>query len=222
MKEDVLEQIMEDCLLKEGFFTMHNVRYRPDKEDGYEKQKDSVHSDIDILAYHPKTNEVKAVSCKSWQHGINLNNLLKNHKERINPLVLESKLKELYTPKIKDIWRGYRELMIPKWAQAFARTIKELTDKTKFTYCLAITRISYLKNTDAIDNFTNHFIESYLKMEGMDDYTINVEVKTFDEIFKGYWDDSQKEQTLESTEIGRLIQLMKASGLNFSKQKQIE
>ncbi len=52
MKEDILEQIVEDWLVCEpGWFVKHNIKYRPRKEHAeWVKNQDSVHSDIDILA----------------------------------------------------------------------------------------------------------------------------------------------------------------------------
>lgn len=47
MKEDILEQLVEDWLVsEEGWFVKHNIKYRPHKNyAGYEPKKDSVHSD---------------------------------------------------------------------------------------------------------------------------------------------------------------------------------
>lgn len=53
-KEDILEQIVEEYLTHKGYFVQHNIKYRPDNEDpDYDPKKDSVHSDIDVLAYNP-------------------------------------------------------------------------------------------------------------------------------------------------------------------------
>lgn len=73
MKEDVLEQIVEDWLHLDGWFTVHNVPFRPRKDrSDYVSQQDSVASDVDVLAVHPLRTgceRVMAVSCKSWQAG---------------------------------------------------------------------------------------------------------------------------------------------------------
>lgn len=69
MKEDILEQLIDGYFLRQSAtFTKHSVKYRPDqnslkKED---KNKYSVHSDIDILAVNLKTKETNVVTCKSW------------------------------------------------------------------------------------------------------------------------------------------------------------
>jgi len=53
-KEDILEQIVEEYLTHKGYFVQRNIKYRPDTRDpDYDAKKDSVHSDIDVLAYNP-------------------------------------------------------------------------------------------------------------------------------------------------------------------------
>jgi hypothetical protein len=73
MKEDILEQIVDEYLNLKGYFTVANVRYKPLPTDpGYDKQQDSVASDIDIIGYHPSLSGAKkvvVVACKSWQDG---------------------------------------------------------------------------------------------------------------------------------------------------------
>jgi len=215
MKEDVLEQIMEDYLLKKGFFTKHNVKFLPQNIVCNTSNKDTVHSDIDILAYNPNTEEVKAVSCKSWQTGINLNKIVLDHKKHIEPIINNNKDEELYKKKIKEKWRGYRELMIPKWTTAFANKIKEQTKSSKFTYCLAITRVSNLSKAEEWQQTFKEYFEN--KLSTILNQEIPIEIITFDEIFKEYWEEVKDNKTVESTEIGRLIQLMKASELDFSR-----
>jgi len=53
-KEDILEQIVEEYLIHRGYFVQRNIKYRPDATDpDYQSKKDSVHSDIDVLAFNP-------------------------------------------------------------------------------------------------------------------------------------------------------------------------
>ena len=50
MKEDVLEQIVDDYLQFKGYFTTHNVRFKPRRDhSGYVTREDSVHSDVDVV-----------------------------------------------------------------------------------------------------------------------------------------------------------------------------
>lgn len=103
MKEDVLEQIVEDHLQLAGYFTMHNIRFGPrtDHPD-YIKKQDSVTSDVDVVGVHPLRNgidRVIVVSCKAWQSGFDAT----------------AKLEQLRKNKKvsgRDAWRFFRELWI--------------------------------------------------------------------------------------------------------------
>lgn len=73
MKEDILEQITADYLNTKGYFTLSNIKYKPDKNDrDWNGMEDGVNSDIDVLGFNPRkrgSKRVIAVSCKSWQGG---------------------------------------------------------------------------------------------------------------------------------------------------------
>jgi hypothetical protein len=75
MKEDVLEQIVDDYLQFKGYFTIHNVRFKPyHGHKDYLSDQDRVSSDVDVVGYCPTcptTRRVIVVSCKSWQSGFN-------------------------------------------------------------------------------------------------------------------------------------------------------
>ena len=193
MKEDVLEQIVDDYLQIKGYFTMHNVRFRPavDHPD-YESKKDSVHSDLDVLGVNPNLqgpSRVIAVSCKSWQVGFNPTN----------------KLAELRGEKQngkRETWRMFRELWSPKWSAAFVDRIEELTGQREFDYSIAVTK---LLGTGGVDTWnadptirTNlpKCAISFLTMESM-------------------WRDvlARLGTTPAASEIGRLAHLLKASGV---------
>src|SRR5437667_9663590 len=132
MKEDILEQLVDDYLQSEGYFTRHNIKFRPraDHPD-FQSKKDSNHSDIDVIGYNPKRSgehRVWVVSCKSWQVGFRIS----------------SKLAELAQNKIisgREAWQGFRELMRPKWSEAFIDAVEAATGTRKFTYVLAVTAI---------------------------------------------------------------------------------
>lgn len=50
MKEDVLEQIVDDYLQFKGYFTRHNVRFRPrPAHPEFKTRQDSVNSDVDVV-----------------------------------------------------------------------------------------------------------------------------------------------------------------------------
>jgi hypothetical protein len=55
MKEDILEQLVDDYLKFNGFFTAHNVKFQPAKTHAeYIKKDDCVASDVDVIGFHPK------------------------------------------------------------------------------------------------------------------------------------------------------------------------
>jgi hypothetical protein len=54
MKEDILEQIVDDYLQFQGYFTTHNVRFKPYPAHlDYVADLDRVPSDVDVVALHP-------------------------------------------------------------------------------------------------------------------------------------------------------------------------
>jgi len=132
VKEDILEQLVDDYLQSEGYFTRHNIKFRPrtDHTD-FNLRKDSNHSDIDVLGIHPKKtgpDRVWVVSCKSWQAGFRVT----------------SKLAELTANKIisgREAWQGFRELTKPKWSEAFIEAVETATGTREFTYVQAVTAI---------------------------------------------------------------------------------
>ena len=76
----MLEQIVDDYLNFQGYFTIHNVPFHPDKlRSDYESREDSVPSDIDVVGFNPKKSGVErvlVVTCKSWQGGFHAERLL--------------------------------------------------------------------------------------------------------------------------------------------------
>lgn len=130
MKEDILEQLVDDYLQSKGYFTRHNIKYRPHRNHPqYQPKKDSNHSDIDVLGLHPKklgTDRIWVVSCKSWQSGFKVNSILDSLAK--NKIVSG-----------REAWKGFRELMVPKWSEAFIDAVEVATGSRKFTYVLAAT-----------------------------------------------------------------------------------
>ena len=132
MKEDILEQLVDDYLQSEGYFTRHNIKFRPrsDHHD-FDPKKDSNHSDIDVIGLHPNKigpDRVWVVNCKSWQSGFRV----------------QSKLAELVENKIisgRESWHSFRELMKPKWSEAFINSVEAATGTREFTYVLTVTAI---------------------------------------------------------------------------------
>ena len=191
MKEDVLEQIVDDYLKFKGYFTTHNVGFRPSPgHEHYVGTQDSVFSDIDVVAIHPGkegVDRVVAVSCKAWQAGFDATaKLAELRGEKKNPK--------------RETWRHFRELWIPKWSEAFRARILELTGESEFTYRIAVTRLK----GDAAAWAEEPRIKENLR-------GCSVGFLPLDEM----WAMMLKELTTTPapSEIGRLAQLLKAAGL---------
>lgn len=210
MKEDILEQVVENWFLsKEGWFVRPNVKYRPDKSDPeYEAKRDSVHSDIDMVAMAPKKrkkNRVAVVSCKSWQNGF------APEKWRS---VLESDA--VYNERSIDFqkrerWKGFREIVSDKWIRAFLRTLEEQTGQRSFTYYIAVTK---LRGRDP-EREVSDLEESDIIRRRFERYgaNINLRVLTLSEMLSDIKERLSQKETpvLESTETGRLLQLLEAA-----------
>ncbi len=190
MKEDVLEQIVDDYLQYKGYLTRHNIKFKPAKESvGYISQKDSVHSDVDVIGLNPKLkgpDRVWAVSCKSWQSGFAVANAIKH---------IESK--KIISGKSAEQW--YRELLVPKWTQAFLKAVKDITGESEFTYVLAVTSIKGDKALwENYELFRQNLKGNPVRMICLSDM--------LREIYE------HQDTTMASSEVGRLLQLIKAAG----------
>jgi hypothetical protein len=191
VKEDVLEQVVDDYLKFKGYFTTHNVGFRPRLDHPeYVGSQDSVRSDVDVVGYHPRKtglDRVIVVSCKAWQAGFDASaKLAELRGEKKNPK--------------RATWRHFRELWIPKWSEAFRAAIFELTGERVFTYRVAVTRLrgdtQAWANDPTISANLSGCTVGFLPLEEMW-ATMLAELTT----------------TPAPSEIGRLAQLLKAAGL---------
>jgi hypothetical protein len=188
-KEDILEQIVEEYLLHQGYFVRHNIKFLPRRDHpDFKLNQDSNHSDIDVLALHPfkqGPDRVMAVSCKSWQVGF-------------NPAVEIRSIESKATRRGREAWRGFRELVVPKWSEAFVAAIERETGSTTFTYVTAVTK---LVGNGAI--WENHpaFVTA---MQGNP-----IKLLEFSTMLREI--EQQLGTTLAATHVGRLLQLVKAS-----------
>jgi hypothetical protein len=168
MKEDVLEEVVDDYLKFLGYFTRHNVSFKPSlTHPDYVANQDRVPSDVDVIGVHPKkrgVDRVIVVSCKSWQSGFDADRTLQLLKTggRIGK---------------REAWRSFREVWVPKWSEALIDTVDELVGTRRFAYRIAIT---HLKGTGTA-----------------------IWAKLLDELTT----------RPASSEVGRLIQILKAAGL---------
>jgi len=189
MKEDILEQLADEYLQMMGYFTIGNIKYKPSpSHPDYESSKDSVHSDIDIIGINPNhrgINRTWVVTCKSWQKGFNPEKAIKRQQER----------KKFGG---REAWKSFHELYEPKWSESFINKIKELTGSNTFTYITAVTKLKGAReiweNNEELSNAINGNPIKILTFSEM-----------ADEAFRnvGY--------TLATSNIGRIIQLIKAS-----------
>lgn len=207
MTEDILEQLVDGWFSrKNSTFTKHNVKYRPDitEMNTADKKKYSVHSDIDVLAINTN-NEVSVVSCKSWQGGFDVD-------WWYDKLSDPKKHKKISSG--REVWKSFRELTNDIWAKAFRDKIFNETNKRSFTYYIAVTK---LKNDSNADKFIN--CNSFLnKLRSSDNDIVNIKFLTLENLISDIIDDMEG-TALESSEIGRFIQLLKAANMTIKKIK---
>ena len=191
MKEDILEQVVDDYLQSKGYFTQHNVKFRPSKHHSdYEPRADCVPSDIDVVGVNPLlrgTDRVWAVSCKSWQGGFRVGYILTG---------LEQNLMRHG----RETWQAYRELMVSKWSEAFCDEILRLTGTREFTYVTAVTRLSGKKQ-----DWENY--GPFRKALHGNPVRLVTLCEMVTEMLPGIT------RTPSSSELGRTLQLLKAAGV---------
>ena len=190
-KEDILEQVVEEYLIHQGFFVQHNIKYLPRRDHSdFISSKDSNHSDIDVLGYHPKiegAGKIVAVSCKSWQSGF-------SPAAEIDAIEKQKKLRG------RMAWQGFRELTSPKWSEAFVDAVERATNSRTFTYVTAVSRLrgdraqweNYKPFHDALERNPIRLI-------------------TFKEMMLSI--QGSLTSTLAATEVGRMLQMFRAAGV---------
>lgn len=193
-KEDILEQLVEEYLLHQGYFVRHNVKYLPKRDHAdFVSNQDSNHSDIDVIGYHPTlsgVSRVLVVSCKSWQGGF-------------NPAVELKHIKDKKIVRGREAWKSFRELVIPKWSDAFVSAVESATGQREFTYVLAVTKVVGDKtiwetNPEFIQAINGNPLRILDLREMLN--AISPVLST----------------TLAGTEVGRMLQLFKAAGINIT------
>jgi hypothetical protein len=191
MKEDVLEQVVDDYFMFKGYFTRHNMRFKPSSSHGdFIKNADVVPSDIDVVAIHPcysGIERVVVVSCKSWQRGF-------------DPA---AKIDEITNNKFRsgrEAWKGFRELCQPKWSESFLDEIEKATGTRQFVYYTAVTLL--LKKDSRVKWEENNQFSNAIGGNP-------IRIITLEEMLNELWDNLKT--TPAASEIGRAIQLMKAA-----------
>ena len=190
MKEDILEQLVDDYLKFNGFFTVHNVKFQPSPTDPeYVKKDDCVPSDVDVIGFHPKrdgVNRVWVVSCKSWQAGF-------DPKDKIASIEGDK------TVSGRKAWRSFRELVKRKWADGLIAEVERLTDSSQFTYLTAVTKL----RGDATPWQQYHLFRQNLRGNP-------IRILTLQEMLSDLY--AKMKTTVASSEVGRLLQVIRASG----------
>lgn len=189
MKEDVLEQLVDDYLKLKGYFTIHNVRFQPDSSHpDFNVRQDCVSSDIDVIGYHPNASgpsRVYVVSCKSWQGGFDAGwwgrHVMTNKKVAG-----------------REAWKFFRELVKPKWNEAFFNVIHELAGQRQFNYVTAVTRV-----VGDSDSWEQH---PQLRRALCNN---PIQLLPLSRILNSI--ENMLTETPAASDIGRLVQLMKAA-----------
>ncbi len=213
MNEDILEQLVDGWFLRQNAtFTKHNVKFKPNSKDishlsVKERSLFSVPSDIDVMAVHldrEGADKVSVVSCKSWQNGFDIDFFYNN-------------LSGIGDPNSRvgtgPAWKKFRELFDPFWAKAFRDKVFQETHSHDFTYIIAITKF---KNKN--HKYEEDFKKSQLFLNNLSDnskYNVKIEFLTLVHMLEKI-SSQDSNTTLEATEIGRFMQLIKAADLKLS------
>ena len=193
MVEDVLEQVVDDWLRRQGYFTRTNVRFGPRLGDaGYLSRDHNQQSDLDVVAIRPAAppgpDRVLAISCKAMQAGFSPNRWLK-----------AAEADKVYNG--KNARKHLRELWDPVWMTSLRSAVRELTGTDEFTYVLAVTRLGTGGSAD-----TTVWKEHPVVGANLD--SLPARVLTFGEMWEDLVNDVT--QRIEPSHVGRLAQLLKA------------
>ncbi|HMM94397.1 nuclease-related domain-containing protein [Phycicoccus sp.] len=195
MKEDVLEQVVEDYLQLKGYFTQHNLRFKPNpSHPDFVGRDDAVSSDVDVVGYNPTligAERVWVVSCKAWQSGFDARaKLLEMRGEKKNPK--------------RETWKHFRELWNPKWSDSFRSKVEQVTGQRAFVYSLAVTKLNgSWSREEAIEHWSaDPVIAGHLEGCSFSFLTM-----------RQMWSELQLQLTTTPapSDIGRLAQLLKAA-----------
>ncbi|MEX0328909.1 MAG: hypothetical protein AB3N07_09320 [Ruegeria sp.] len=193
-KEDILEQIVEEYLVHKGYFVQHNLKFLPRKDHpDFISNQDSNHSDIDVVGIHPTLEgdrKVVVVSCKSWQSGF-------------NPASEIDALENNKTRRGRKAWQAFRELTVPKWSEAFIDAVQHSTGTSRFTYFLAVAKLSGDRE------ISEGYMPFQTALGGNP-----VKILTFGEMVNEI--QAQLTTTLAATEVGRMLQMFQAAGIDIS------
>lgn len=200
MKEDILEQLVDDYLQAKGYFTMHNIKFKPlPTADGFVAKDDRVASDVDVIGFNPTlegAESVWVVSCESWQSGFNPTRFITDIEKGIEQ---EKEMEQGKKFTGRPAWKYVRELVKKKWADAFITGIEKLTGTRSFTYVTAVTK---LVGSDI--EWTKY--EMFKRnLQGNP-----IKILTLEKILQDLYKNTST--TVAPSDVGRLLQVIKASG----------
>jgi hypothetical protein len=202
MKEDILEQIGHDWLQQQnGKYVKTNLKYKPDinnKAHEYNKSKDRIHSDIDILSIDLNDIEtVTVINCKSWMDGFDFKlfhknlSLIENHKKNFGG---------------KEYWKHFRDLISPKWHSAFIERIK--LENPKFKKLKYIILNVYSKNKDWVVEWENiETIKNNFQTTGIE--LVSIESKEIIDLIKQI--ETKCSDFAENSDFTRVLQLLRVA-----------
>jgi hypothetical protein len=110
---------------------IHDGSSKGSERPDFVKNEDSNHSDIDVIGSHPRkigADRVVVVSCKNWQSGFNPARVVANIN---NGKIGSGSL----------AWKSFRELVIPKWSEAYIKAVEDATKEREFVYVTAVTNV---------------------------------------------------------------------------------
>lgn len=198
-KEDILEQLVEEYLLHDGYFVRHNVKFLPRRDHpDFISNQDSNHSDIDVIGYHPTrtgAERVKVISCKSWQGGFDASAEIR-------------KIDQHKVVRGREAWKGFRELVVPKWSEAFLSAVQAATGQSEFTYVTAVTKLVGSKTLWE----TN---QTFIKSLGGNPIRI-IDLREMLNFIS-----PSLSTTLAGTEVGRMLQLFKAADISIESKNEL-
>ena len=126
------------------------------------------------------------VSCKSWQGGFRPQYWID---------AIESN-KRVYG---REAWRGFREISNDKWSKAFIRRVQEISGAREFTYVTAVTVLKGNRTAwESHEPFLTRLENNKMK------------ILTLEDMLGAMYPTITTTQA--SSTIGRVLQLLKASG----------
>jgi hypothetical protein len=129
------------------------------------------------------------VSCKSWQEGFDAGAEIRS-------------IEQQKTVRGREAWRGFRELVVPKWSEAFLTAVQSATGQREFTYITAVTKLVGGK-AEWEQN------QGFHQALGGNPIRILELREILDSIAPALG------TTLAGTEVGRMLQLFKAAGVSL-------